>query len=68
MEKIAIDQTVILQCKNGAVIVGPWKGAGMFNTKPIVTVGRRSEYFDNVDKIDIVVTTEAVYDSTKPVH
>lgn len=61
MEELNIDDTVIMVCENGAVIAGPWKGTDTFQNKPIVTVGKRTEYFEHVLEINKVMEIKKVY-------
>lgn len=66
VETLHEGQMILMTCKNGAIVAGPWAGQGMFNNKPIVTVGKRTEYFEEVSKIDLIVSTAAVYDVNNP--
>jgi hypothetical protein len=61
MNDIKIDDLVIMTCENGAVIAGPWKGTQTFQNEPIVTVGKRTEYFRSVMEITRVLEIETVY-------
>ena len=58
MNDLAVGDTVIMTCDNGAVIAGPWNGTATFQNEPIVTVGKRTEYFRSVT--EIVKVTECV--------
>lgn len=66
MEKIEIGQRAIIVLKNGRELVGPWVGTGTFNNRAIVGVGKRNEFLDEVERIEIVDSTTKVYDASAP--
>lgn len=52
---------VLVWIKNGGLLAGPWKGTVLFQNEPIVTVGKRTEYFRSVLQIKKVTETKEVF-------
>jgi hypothetical protein len=62
MDSLKEGDFVIVTCKNGAVVAGSWGGTWVLRNEPVITVGKRSEYFKNVVSIEHVLEKKTVFD------
>ena len=65
METLSVDDLVFVEYKNGQLLCGRWKGTSIFNNKPIISVGNRGSYVEEVKTISRIDVATEVYNVDK---